>query len=219
LGKIANNELNINIDELRKGIAQIHQQVFGSIPQEAERAASDLLSALSHTKHQLKAITEKQEQESNLFQIRFTPLFNYIIAYFDELILGIQKHGQSIQVERIESLPAVAGETATRYMIRKVLFSNKKELIVGFVPAVVHNGVLVSYPSIVFEGPKDKTVDYSFWIRAHSAAVMIRLSTAPPQPIADLEYSLQTDPVSDERFREALSKNLSDLLKVIMALS
>jgi len=143
-------ERDIEISELKKRIAKIHETEFHVLPKEADEWADHFISTLPLRKDK---VTTQENEEKTRFEkekINIPLLFEYTIKKFDDYVLALKKHDQRVNLkqEQIPEIIVYGGSSKSYDSLRIVFFPNGTSLEVHFRSGLIKNDQFIVYPSL-----------------------------------------------------------------------
>ncbi|MGA2331689.1 MAG: hypothetical protein ABSF48_10820 [Thermodesulfobacteriota bacterium] len=160
------NERDIEISELKKRIAKIHETELHVLPKEADEWAEYFLSTLPLRKD--KVITQEKEETVRFEKERtnIPVLFEYSIKKFDEYILALKKHDKRINLkqEQIPQIITYADSPQEYNSVRIASFPNGTSLTIRLNTGVIRNNRFQQYPFITIFLRKNGQEQIMLWV-------------------------------------------------------
>lgn len=165
------NKKDIEISDLKKRIAKIHETEINVLPEEADKWADQFISTLPLRKDKITTKEDAEKKEFEKEKISIPLLFEYIIKKFDDYILALKRHDKSINVKQ-EQFPEifVYSDSSTPRKLRLISFPNGSSLEVTFVPGLIINDKFRSYPKLYISEIKNGQ-KYDDFLVMHAASI------------------------------------------------
>lgn len=198
---------DMEIQELKKRLAEIHKNEFSSLPTEADEWATQFLATLPLRKDQLMTAQQDKKQLLETEKAKITMLFDFILQSFDVRLDALIKRGSKIRVKDklpVGTLPLLDCSTST---IRSVVFTNGRTLDVILICGSLKQGAINHYPKITF-----RFLDEPLFTVMHSS-IILNIGNVKPQ-IPELMYTLNGDVISDA-FKSKLFSAYDKLFEMV----
>jgi hypothetical protein len=139
---------DVERDELKKRIAEIHKTQFNVLPQEADQWAEQFVSTLPLRKDRVIAEENEETKRFEKHRMNIPILFEYCIKKFDEYILALKKHDKKIDFkqEQIPEIITFANSSQEYNSLRVASFPNGTVLKLSFWTGVIKNDRFQTYP-------------------------------------------------------------------------
>lgn len=166
------NEKDIEISELKKRVAKIHQTELNVLPEEADKWADQFISTLPLRKD--KVSTEENEETIRFekHRINIPILFEYSIKTFDEYILALKKRDKKIDFKQQQIPEIITYDNSIQEYgsLRIVSFPNGTTLTLLLRTGVIRNDRFESYPHLSIDLMKNGTKQIMLWVEKEKAS-------------------------------------------------
>lgn len=183
-----------------------YKDAFSSTEKEAKQWASDFLSTLPQKRENKKNLRNQSNKLVAKLELRWSPLYQFIIKSFDTRVQELTKASLGALVES-KDIHLVTNNQVnqTQTILRKFKFSNGNSLSLRVYTAVVDNGKVTWYPNIIFsEYLKDNNSTTVFSVNFRQN--YFELEAGHPRHKGYIkQLRTHDDPLKDSKFVEMLN--------------
>jgi len=142
---------NIKYQELEQLLKLKYKDAFSSTENEAKQWASEFLASLPQKREDEKNLRNQSNKLVNKLELRWSPLYQFIIKSFDTRVQELTKASLGTLVESKDiHLVTNYQVNQTQTILRSFNFSNGNSLSMKVYTAVVDNGKITCYPNVIF---------------------------------------------------------------------
>lgn len=144
---------NLNPQEIIAKLKAAHQQIFAMSEEESKKWADEFEKNLAQKKAERESIRVDEHELAQKLEIRWNPLYDYIMSILDNTILELQKKNLVTNYEKSDDVQLVQFQNYDHQStnIRTISFPNKRTLYVRVSPAVIKAGQLYKGLAILFQ--------------------------------------------------------------------
>jgi hypothetical protein len=143
--------------ELRSKIAEIYQQLYDTLPQDAEKRASQFLSTLPLRQKQISDQQKRQAEFIKSIPDNLNKTFKDIIQYIDSYVMKIEEESGMMKLEKVADIgPVIVSSNRMGRIVRIIHFTDSKFIKIAFSQGEIRDRKVREYPTLSFQGYLNK---------------------------------------------------------------
>ncbi len=211
------NEKNVNLENYKKRIAELHKQEFKSSSDDAKEWATNFLATLNIRRDKIKQLEEEKLLEQKKELIKLPILFEYILQEFDTIASAFESKATNTEFKKVDNYDLMVDKEISDkkfILVRKLTFENGNFIELILEQGTLEKSSIQSYPSISCrETTKNlKKPSISFGINKKVPGMKI-ISGRPL--IFDIDYSLADHEFFAEGFKNSISSAFQKAIETV----
>jgi len=152
-----------NEEDLKDELSIIHQELYETQPEEAEKRAAHFLETLPLHQRQIILSQYQDSQVLKNKSVNLTETFDSLIKYIDIYVSEIAVKSNLFSLEKVAEIQTVIqhdNAAQNKTLVRKIKVSDSKSIQVCFMPGSIVDDEFSSFPelSIVVKSDKEKPI-------------------------------------------------------------
>lgn len=200
------HEQNVQLENYKNRIAELHKQEFKSSSEDAEEWATNFLASLKIRQDKIKQIQEEEIIKYRKELIKLPILFDFILHDFDSKASAFLNRFPDTKFMSVEKYDLMVDSELSEkkdLLIRKLTFENGNSIELILEQGTLEKQKIKSYPKIYCSETTKNVRQISFTIHKHTGLGSI---TRGPRPlIGNISYTLHEDSFITNGFRKDIS--------------
>lgn len=208
------NENQVNLENYKKRITELHEQAFNSSTDDAEEWVANFLATINIRRDKIRQDEEDKLLEQKKELIKLPILFEYILQEFDTIASAFESKATNTKFMKVDNYDLMVGSDNKNIILRKLTFKNGSSIELILNQGNTEKSSIQSYPSIrCSETTKNlKKPSISFGINKKVPGIKA-ISGRPL--IFDIDYSLVDHEFLVEEFKNSISSAFKKAIETV----